>query len=403
MDFFDEYFKFVGESEAPNNYHRWCSLSTLSSIIGREVFFPFGHDPIYPNQYILLLGVPGARKSSAIGVSKKILKAAGYTTFAKDKTSKERFFADMVKEIDLEEADLEMLVLDSPNEILISNGEFLDFIGRGDMDFLTSLTNLWDNPPIYEHPKLHGKSISIYKPTINILGGATVKGLGLAIPPEALGTGILSRLILIHAEQTDKKITFPEDVPEGASDQIVESLLKIKNDIKGKITKSKGAEDILDKMYKTCPGLEDSRFADYASRRFTHLLKLTMLITISRHSTEMSTEDALIANTILHSAEGKMSKALGEFGKSKYSDVSNTVMDALNKTSVSLSHTDLWKIVSKDLSDVRDLNTIMKNLLSSEKVQVITMNNKQGYMPLKKVHREWHKDLLLEDYLREGE
>jgi hypothetical protein len=403
LNFFDEYFKFVGESEAPNNYHRWCGLSTLSSIIGREVFLPFGHKPIYPNQYILLMGAPGTRKSSAISISKELLTKAGYTTFAKDRSSKERFFSDMVKKVDLDDIDLEALVLDSPSEVLISNGEFLDFIGQGDMDFLTALTNLWDNLPVYEHPKLHGKSVFIHKPTVNILGGATVKGLGMAIPPEALGTGILSRLLLIHAEPTDKKITFPEEVPEEASDQIVESLMKIRTDIKGRVGRTKEVETVLDKMYKKYPGLEDSRFSDYTSRRFTHLLKLTMLLTISRHSTTITVEDAMIANTILHAAEGKMSKALGEFGKSKYSDVSNTVMDALSGSHHPMTHTELWKLVSKDLSDIRDLNTIMKNLLTSEKAQVITLAGKQGYLPLHKTHKEWDKDLLLHDYLREGE
>src|SRR3990167_2294095 len=200
MDFFDEYFKYVGESEAPNIFHRWCGLATLGAMVGREVFLPFGHRMIYPNQYILLMGVPGSRKSSAIGIAKDIMGMADYKTFAKDKSSKERLFLDMIRKPDLENVDLESLVLDSPSEVFIANGEFLDFIGQGDMGFLTALTNLWDNLPFYEHPKLHGKSVYIHKPTVNILGGATVKGLGMAIPPEALGTGILSRLLLIHSD-----------------------------------------------------------------------------------------------------------------------------------------------------------------------------------------------------------
>lgn len=403
MNFFDEYFKYVGESEAPNIFHRWCSLSTLSSVIGRGVYLPFGHSRIYTNQYILLMGMPGARKNSAIGIAKDILTAAGYTTFAKDKSSKERFFADMVKKIDPDNPDLENLVLDAPSEVLIANGEFLDFIGKGDMDFLTALTNLWDNLPIYEHPKLHGKSVLVPKPTVNILGGATVKGLGIAIPPEALGTGLLSRLLLIHSEPTGNQITWPKEILEGASDQIVEYLYKIKRDCVGRMERSEGVEKLLDKMYKTFPGLEDGRFADYSARRFTHLLKLTMLITISEGRMEMLAEDALKANTILNSAERRMSKALGEFGKSKYSDVSNTIMDVLNSAHKPVSHTELWKVVSKDMSDQKDLGVVMKNLLTSEKAQVLTVLGKQGYMPLHKSNREWSGDLLLEDYLTNEE
>ena len=405
MDFFAEYFKYVGQSEAPAIYHRWCALSTLSSTIGREVSLPFGHKPMYPNQYILLMGAPGARKSSAIGIARELLSKSGYKTFAKDRSSKERFFSDMVKKLDIdgEDSDLEALVLDAPSEMTISNGEFLDFIGQGDMAFLTALTNLWDNLPVYEHPKMHGKDVVIYKPTLNILGGATVKGLGIAIPCEALGTGILSRLIMIHSEPTGKKIAFPASIAEGASDQIVETLMRIRTDIRGELDRTKEASTLLEKMYVNSPGIEDARFADYMGRRFTHLLKLAMLITISECRTTITTEDALKANTILHSAEIRMPKALGEFGKSKFSDVTNAIMDALHQTHKPYTHAELWKLISKDISDIRDLGIIMKNLLSSEKVQVMTIGGKQGYMPLHKEHREWQKGLLLEDYLTEGE
>lgn len=399
MDFFDEYFKFVGDSEAPKIYHRWCAISALSSMIGREVFLPFGHKPIYPNKYILLMGAPGARKSSAIGIAKTVLELAGYRTFAKERSSKERFFLDMVRKVAEDEIDLEDWVLDAPSEVLIANGEFLDFISQGNMDFLTALTNLWDNLSTYEHPKLHGKSVFIHKPTVNILGGATVKGLGMAIPPEALGTGILSRLIMIHSEPTDNKITFPAPVPEGAETEIVETLKRIRFEQKGSISRTKEAENLLDSMYKTCPGMEDGRFSDYGSRRFIHLLKLTMLITVSRNSIVMEAEDCLKANTILHAAELKMPKALGEFGKSKFSDVSNSIMEVLNRAHKPVSQTELWKVVAKDLSDVRDLATVMKNLLTSEKVQVITIAGKQGYMPRHKEARGWKKELLLLDYL----
>lgn len=399
MDFFKEYFKFVGETEAPNIYHRWCAISALSSTIGREVFFPFGHKPIYPNLYILLMGAPGARKSTGLGISKDLLTRSGYTRLAKERSSKERFFSDMAHKIDPNEIDLEELVLDAPSEVTISNGEFLDFIGQGNMDFLTALTNLWDNLPHYEHPKLHGKSVFIHKPTVNILGGATVKGLGMAIPPEALGTGILSRLILVYSEPTGKKITFPEEVAEDASDRLVEFLKDIRSNLRGKMTKTPEASGILHRMYQECPGIEDPRFVDYSSRRFIHLLKLSMIMAISRNSLEISDYDALRANTILHATELRMSKALGEFGKSKYSDVSNTIMDALGRAHKPMSQTELWKLAAKDLSDIRDLSSIMKNLLTSEKVQVITVAGRQGYMPRHVDHKEWDKSLLLPDYL----
>lgn len=374
----------------------------VSTILGRQTWIPFGHKKIYPNQFILLMGTPGARKGTGLGIARDLLTRADYRMFSKDKTSMERFLVDMKPKLDLDE-DLELLVLDIPSETYICMDEFLDFIGHGNMPFLTLLTNLWDNKLEYEHPKLNGKSVTIYKPTVNILGAATVKGFGLACPPEALGTGILSRLLFIHSDPTEERITWPEDIPDDANVWLVERLQSIRETVKGPMTRTSEATEILDRMYKQNPGIDDARFADYTSRRFTHLLKLCIMIAASDLRTCINKRDALEANTILHAAEKHMPKALGEFGKSKYSDVSNTIMNILNSATKPVIHNKLWKAVAKDLSKQTELHDVMRNLLLADKVQVMTVAGIQGYMAKHVVGKAWHDDLILKDYLLERE
>lgn len=406
MKYFEDYFKYIGKTESPMHFHRWASISMLSAWMGRNVWLPFGHSNLYLNQYILLMGSPGSRKSGAIAPSRKILSLAGYTRFASEKTSKERFIIDMRNTIDDEDIsieDLEDLVLDAPSETYISNGEFLDFIGRGDMDFLTLLTNLWDCPEEpYKHPKITGKSIVVEKPTINILGGATVKGLGLAIPPEALGTGILSRLILIHGERTSTRITFPEAVNTDARKAMVDNLLRIRAECVGEISRSKDASHVLDRMYKEYVELEDPRFADYASRRFTHLYKLCGILAISRCSMEISVEDALAANSILNNAEQRMPKALGEFGLSRHSDTANRVMEILKNSKYPLDHNHLWKRMAMDFNDINELKALLRNLITSDRIQVVG-GTQPGYLPRESVEHCWDPSLLLDDFLLEEE
>ena len=370
----------------------------VSAWLGRDAWLPFGHGVIYPNQFVLLLGPPGSRKSTGLNICKSILVQAGYKYFAPERTSLEMYLAGMVPKLDLEE-DLETLVLDAPSESFICNGEFLDFIGRGDMDFLTLLTTLWDNLPEYSHPKLQSKSILVHKPTINILGGATVKGLGLAIPAEALGTGVLSRLILVHSNPSGNLIDWPEDVPEGAEDWVVQRLVDIKRIIRGKISKTKEAGKLLGAIYRNNPGIDDSMFADYSSRRYTHLLKLCAIIAIMELRMEINREDVLIANTILYSAEKRMPAALGEFGRSKYSDASNTILNILNHAVKPVTHNKLWKEVAKDLSKQSELGDIMRNLISADKVQIMNINSIQGYMPKHVESKTWDSQFILEGFL----
>lgn len=404
MCFFSNYLDYVGESESPIIYHRWTSVSIIGTLLGRDAYIPFGHSKIYPNQYIQLMGAPGTRKSSAISIGKKLLKNAGYTRFSPDRLSKERFLMEMIPPSleDLDE-DLEALVIDQPSEIFIVADEFGDFLGQGNMEFATMLTKLWDNVDVYEHPKIHGKSVVVEKPTVNILSGNTTQGLALTIPPEALGNGFMSRILFVYAEETGIKITFPEIPSYELGANLSQHLQDIKENVKGEISFNSEARKALDRMYREFNGIDDSRFKSYATRRFTHLLKLCIIFAAADIRTEVNLEDALKANTLLHYTELKMPKALGEFGRSKYSDISNIILDALHKTIHPMTHNELWKLVAKDLSKTSELGDIIKGLMAAGKIQVLTINNKQGYMPLHEDIKEWAPDLLLDDFLTDKE
>jgi hypothetical protein len=64
---------------------------------------------------------------------------------------------------------------------------------------------------------------------------------------------------------------------------------------------------------------------------------------------------------------------------------------------------DLWKVVAKDLSKINELGDIIKNLMAAEKIQVVTIKGKQGYMPLFKERTVWDTSLLNTSFLRDEE
>ena len=404
MSFFDDYFEYVGPTEAPMLYHRWCSLSMIGTLLCRSTWFPFGHSRIFPNQYVMLMGSPGTRKGTAINISSKLLKGTGYNRFAPDRLSKERFLMEMRPQFEEElDKDLEVLAFDSPSEIYVVAEEFTDFVGQGGMEFMTMLTKLWDNHEEYKHPKIHGKSIIVTQPTVNIIGGNTAQGLSLAIPPEALGNGFMSRVIFVHSEPTGKKITFPKPRSQELCDKLTLHLQEIKENVLGEVTYTDAAANILDKMYKDYVPVDDYRFSHYGTRRFTHLLKLCIILAASDLRTEITEEDALNANTILFYTELRMPKALGEFGRSKHADNSHSILEILGHAVKPMTVNEIYKQVAKDISDVRDLSTILKNLLTAEKIQVVTLKGKQGYMLLYKDPKRWDSSLLNESFLREEE
>lgn len=401
-DYYQTYFEYAGAgvSEPPSIFHRWGATSIIGTLLGRQFYLPYGHGNIFPNQYVTLMGAPGARKSTAINIAAKLLKGTGFTRFAADRVSKERFLMDMQKiDAGLEAEDLAALTLNEPAECFVVAEEFTDFVGANNMEFITMLTKLWDNPPEYKQPKIHGASVEVNAPTVNILAGNTSQGFALAFPPEALGNGFLSRMIFVHGETTGRKVTFPARADPLMREFLVCYLKEIKKAVVGEASFSSGAMLLSEKLYLEFKEIDDSRFKHYSTRRLTHLFKLAMIIAASHLRLEISELDLLQANTMLHYTEINMPKALGEFGKSKFSDVSNAILDVLNSATKPLSMQDLWKHVSKDLSKITELAEVVKNLQHAGKIQSVTVGNKAGLLPLKTQASTWKSDLILPEWL----
>jgi hypothetical protein len=402
LGFFESYLDYagIGESEAPTTFHRWSCASMIGALLGRQAYLPFGHSNIYPNQYIMLMGSPGARKGTAINIAKSLLKAAGYNRFGPDKSSKEQFLSEMKQyDDDMDAEDLEVLSLDEPSEVYVVAGEFTDFVGQNNMDFVTLLTNLWDNLPEYKNPKRTAKHVMVHQPTINIIGGNTPQGFALAFPPESIGNGFMSRLILVHGEPTGTLVPWPAPADALVGAELTNHLKEVKAIVKGEFTKGNGVETLGARIYKECVPVDDHRFKHYATRRFTHLLKLAMILAASDLSTEIQEEHMLKANTMLHFTENHMPKALGEFGKSKYSEVSHTILEILGKSKKPVTLNDLWKRVVNDLSKLSELGDIMKNLQHAGKVQLVQLAGKQGFLPMHEEKKEWAADLILPEWL----
>ena len=108
----------------------------------------------------------------------------------------------------------------------------------------------------------------------------------------------------------------------------------------------------------------------------------------------------IYANTILAYTESDMPKALGEFGKSKDSEIAGKIMQALYETSKPLTPTELLRLVKNDLDKPTQLGEILMKLSNAGQVQLIKGEN-GGYLPKVKAvdSRQLYVDFdLLKEY-----
>lgn len=430
-DFLTNYLNYTDGTEPHKIYQRWSAIVGIGAILGRNSYIRFGHGKLFPNFYCMLLGEPGARKSTAIKLVKKLISSAGYDTFAADRSSREKFLLDLGGDSEEEEyssyregkqlasrvrrsngTDITELNLwgsstsskdnatygeKEPREVFIVADEFNDFCSPGDVNFFTTLNTLWDfddDNRDYMDKVKNSKSVSIYQPTVSLLGGNTQENFARAFPPDLLGHGLLSRLLLIHGVPSGREISRPLPPPEENTAAIISGFSKVQREASsrggrgGELLVEETAWSLLDRIYsfQKRNGISDPRFKGYNQRAYTHLLKLCIIVAASFSSPTVTEEIVIIANTYLHAIERNMPNAIGEFGKGKFSDVSNQILSVLQAAHAPVTAIQLWKSgLNKNLDKMGQLSELLYNLQQADKIQVVALGKKTGFLPKKEV------------------
>ena len=415
-DFISSYMRYTDATEVPGWYSRWAAICGVGALLSRNYYFEHGHFKVNPNMYTMLIGEPGTKKSTAIKTIKKILRLVDYTTFAPNKTSKEKFLAKLADQAagtngqDIIGDILEQNIfgdssssLKGPVNCFICADEFNNFLGNGNIEFISILGELWDYEGLYENELKNSKSDFIPDPTISILSGNTQTNFQLAFPPETLGQGFFSRLLLIYCDTERPKLTFPPTPDHEQTKELLDQLVFIRKHIQGPARLTSTAMALLDKIYKTWTPISDPRFTHYSNRRLSHLIKLALVYCASTLQTVVEEYHIVYANTVLSHAENFMPAALGEFGKAKNSDVSHKVLKTIEThfltTGTGITFKELWTYVHKDLDDIRMLGELLKNLAEADKLQ----RTEIGFLPKRRVLEYKNSDMLDWSILSEEE
>lgn len=391
------YLDFVKYTESPQLMHKWAFLSSAAAALGRDVWFQFGHlGNIYPNMYVLLTGVPATRKSSAIKIAEELLRKSGFKHFGYSRSTREKFLEDFELgfHVDLQDEDGEfdmLAALDAKNtkssfsghQAYICSDEFVDFLGRGNMGFIDTLTTLYDtSEKDYTDRLKNSRSIKIPKPVVNILGGITPSTFASAMPSDIAGQGFLSRLMLIFSNPSNLKVTIPPPPDKELELKLIQRLSNVLQ-IEGEMRIVKESYELLDKIYQNYKDLNDPRLSYYCARRLTHLIKLSMVCQAlrsdcPRESPILTTEAIIEANTYLHEAEMYMHHALGEYSDSRFARASNKLLTFMVNRRVPVSVPQMWEVVCNDLEKPNHMHELVTSLVEHRKIKRVDLG-KQPY------------------------
>jgi hypothetical protein len=244
--------------------------------------------------------------------------------------------------------------------------ELTVFLGYKDLQLLTDLIDWYNsvkNP--WVHKTIQGGAQEIPGVWVNLLGATTPDLLRTALPLEAIGGGLISRMLLIYAKKKGQKIDseFKTDEELELKKKLHLDLLDISR-IGGEFTIDPKCKEFYINWYhdyneeKEC---QDDRFAGYFERKPTTLRKLSIILSASRSNDKIIQADDLKQGLeLLKSVESVMYYSLHGIGKNPQADTMEKIMTeiALRKE-CSVPH--LMKKFRDDVSRF-ELENILKAL-----------------------------------------
>lgn len=311
------YMAYTENSESPPIYHLWSGITAISSALQRKCFCNWGmRGYIYPNLYVVLVGPPGGRKGTAMRIAKGMLDNLNLFLGSDSLGSIQALYDEITK------AEASYLtakgVAQAHRSLSIWSEEFQVFISERNPDLITSITDLFDCPDKWHYSALKSGVKDLSNCFITIIGAITPSLLQTKLSTDAVGGGLISRIIFVVGQGRYKAIAIPmlTKEEEEIRKKLSQDIQHIAN-MKGPFKLQSDFLNTYAKWYEADvnSGVNSQQFVGYNARRALHLNKLCMIVSASESSDMIIKkhhfEQAL---AILEYTELQMPKAFHGFG-----------------------------------------------------------------------------------------
>ena len=308
MDWIDAFMAETEGIKVPEAFRRWTAITTIAGALERRVWTHTDRGILHPNFFTILAGSPASGKSLCVNTARALWVAVSGLHLGPDNPTKASFLDSLEAAVRIpNKGEMNGSIFCA---LSVACREFGVLIPKHDTSFLSDLTDIYDNPPLYTAPRRTVKSLEINKPTINIIAGVTPDFLNDIMPETAWGQGFTSRLMFIYGT---REIVKDRDIFKKRKDvnmkKLSETLVEIFNETNGEFEWADDAQAAYNTWLNS--GMEPvpnyGRLTHYVGRRETYILKLAMVSSISaQHGLHIKLSDYERAKSWLLSAEALM-------------------------------------------------------------------------------------------------
>lgn len=315
--FIDSFCAYMKEKGSPPIFSRWAAIFAVSAAMERKVWIKTLKGVLYPNQYIIIVGPPGAGKTLATGVIRDMLvelvtdDARGLRV-APTSVSK----ASLIDAInDAKRAFINARpkngepAVDEFNSLTVLSNELGVFLPSYENDFMNVLTDIYDCRHYSETRRSAKINIKVERPQLNLIAATTPSYLNNLLPEGAWDQGFLSRTILVYSGAEEPGELFGEIAHDDATFQRLVSDIRDISQLYGRMEFTEEAAEAITSWHKAKgpPEPDHPKLTHYNTRRTAHLLKLCTIAAASTgNDRKITLEHYVQALDWLVEAEGVM-------------------------------------------------------------------------------------------------
>ena len=359
-------------TDAPESFIFWSGIFTIASTLRRRVFVGkknLGLWSCYPNMYLMFVGPPGMRKTTAIDFgARELLSQMPSLHEGPDLFTKE--------------AILEEMQSSGDGSIYLTVGEFSDIFqksgkDRGGMyEFLTAMFDM--KKQMSARTKSSG-NVFVEKPVLNFFSATTPGWITDNMPEAVISGGYASRCIWVYEENLRIKKSLYDDVTGDFAElekNLLADLLRISN-LEGEFEITPETKEAINAWVMDDPPLflvKNDKLGGYLNRRFKHVLTLAMLHSVaSKDELTLLPEDWFWAVNTISTIEPNLEKIFRGVGKNPYTTEIDKIVAYVKMMNISTGDVvPMSELLThfQHVAEPRILKDIMEYAVSSKRLWV---------------------------------
>jgi len=382
----ETYMEYTKPYEAPTAFHRYTAYFTLSAAIQRRVFLSAGKLEWTPNLFVILVGPAGVRKSSAISVGKKLLKELDIDVTTNDAThqSLTTLFSD--NQIDCPLPNMPDYTY-SPLSMAVS--ELGTLINMRTEKQAEHFIDWWDSDQgmLGKRTKKSGLE-QINTPCFSLIAGTTHTWLNEEVGETHFSGGLFSRMMFVAGRKPRRRNALPFFGSNKTADEesllyqedLVHDLKHIAS-LKGVMTLTDDAITFYENWYNSYQDeieakgyTTDPRFSGFAARIPDHILKLVIIISLSKSDLlEITMEDLQEAISHVLPLLGSIDTIFQGVVKTPTMNIQRDIMEFFKLSKKVTSENQLVQILISRGYPIQDIERVLQSMLRSNVLKSTSM------------------------------